>query len=91
MSIKYIFIGNPDNYQEIGHYPEREAPESIAKISNQLFTKYVQSEKYKKEKDNMLKIKKISIFLVNAENIFYLVCGDNKLKEREAFGLIEFL
>ena len=92
MSIKYIFIGNPDNCQEIGHYPEREAPESIANISNQLFSKYVKSEKYKKEERQQVKNKEdIYFFLVNAENIFYLVCGDNKLKEREAFGLIEFL
>ena len=67
-------------------------PESIANISNQLFSKYVQSEKYKKEERQQVKNKEdIYFFLVNTENIFYLVCGDNKLKEREAFGLIEFL
>ena len=90
-SIKYIFIGNPDTSQEIGHYPEREVQKTIANISNQLFNKYCQNNYKKEERQKVKNNEDIYFFLVNSDNIFYLVCGDNNLKEREAFGLITFL
>ena len=92
-SIQYVFIGNPDDIEEIGHYPDRGASKSIAKEANQIFKKL--SESGIKTKDLRNKVdnrgKGHYFFTINSNNIFYLVAGDNKLREREAFELIDTL
>ena len=93
MSIQYILIGNPDDCEEIGHYPERGAPKPIAKEAFQIFKKL--SESGIKTKDLRNKVdnrgKGNYFFTINSSNIFYLIFGDNNLKEREAFELIDIL
>ena len=93
MSIKYILIGNPEDCEEIGHYPERGAPRNIAKEANQIFKKL--SESGIKTKDLRNKVdnrgKGYYYFTINSSNIFYLIFGDNDLREREAFELIDYL
>ena len=93
MSIQYILIGNPDDIEEIGHYPERGASKAIAKEANQIFKKL--SESGIKTKDLRNKVdnrgKGHYFFTINSNNIFYLIFGDNNLKEREAFELIDIL
>ncbi len=93
MSIQYILIGNPEDCEEIGHYPERGVSKSIAKESFQIFKKL--SESGIKTKDLRNKVdnrgKGYYYFTINSHNIFYLILGDKNLKEREAFELIEIL
>ena len=93
MSIQYILIGNPEDCEEIGHYPDRGASKTIAKEANQIFKKL--SESGIKTKDLRNKVdnrgKGNYFFTINSSNIFYLICGDNNLKEREAFELIDIL
>ena len=93
MSIQYILIGNPDDCEEIGHYPDRGASKTIAKEANQIFKKL--SESGIKTKDLRNKVdnrgKGHYFFTINSSNIFYLIFGDNNLKEREAFELIDIL
>ena len=40
MSIIYLLIGNPDDCEEIGHYPERGVSKTVAKESFQIFKKF---------------------------------------------------
>ena len=93
MSIQYILIGNPEDNEEIGHYPDRGASKAIAKEANQIFKKL--SESGIKTKDLRNKVDNIGkghyFFTINSNNIFYLIFGDNNLKEREAFELIDIL
>ena len=93
MSIQYILIGNPEDCEEIGHYPERGASKSVAKEAFQIFKKL--SESGIKTKDLRNKVdnrgKGYYFFTINSSNIFYLIFGDNNLKEREAFELIDIL
>ena len=93
MSIKYILIGNPEDCEEIGHYPERGAPKNIAKEARQIFQKL--SESGIKTKDLRNKVdnrgKGFYYFTINSSNIFYLIFGDKDLKERDAFELIDDL
>jgi lipopolysaccharide export LptBFGC system permease protein LptF len=93
MSIQYILIGNPEDCEEIGHYPDRGASKSIAKEANQIFKKL--SESGIKTKDLRNKVdnrgKGYYYFTINSNNIFYLIFGDKNLKEREAFELIDDL
>ena len=93
MSIQYILIGNPDDCEEIGHYPDRGVSKTLAKEANQIFKKL--SESGIKTKDLRNKVdnrgKGNYFFTINSNNIFYLIFGDNNLKEREAFELIDIL
>ena len=93
MSIQYILIGNPEDCEEIGHYPERGVSKTIAKESFQIFKKL--SESGIKTKDLRNKVdnrgKGYYYFTINSNNIFYLIFGDNNLREREAFELIDIL
>ena len=43
MSIEYVLIGNPEDCEEIGHYPDRGASKAIAKEANQIFKKLSES------------------------------------------------
>ena len=93
MSIQYILIGNPEDCEEIGHYPDRGVSKTTAKEANQIFKKL--SESGVKTKDLRNKVdnrgKGNYFFTINSSNIFYLILGDNNLKEREAFELIDIL
>ena len=93
MSIQYILIGNPEDCEEIGHYPDRGVSKATAKEANQIFKKL--SESGVKTKDLRNKVdnrgKGNYFFTINSSNIFYLILGDNNLKEREAFELIDIL
>ena len=93
MSIQYILIGNPEDCEEIGHYPDRGVSKTTAKEANQIFKKL--SESGIKTKDLRNKVdnrgKGNYFFTINSNNIFYLIFGDNNLKEREAFELIDIL
>ena len=66
---------------------------TIAKEGNQIFKKL--SESGIKTKDLRNKVdnrgKGNYFFTINSSNIFYLILGDNNLKEREAFELIDIL
>ena len=93
MSIHYILIGNPDDCEEIGHYPDRGASKSLAKEANQIFKKLstsgIKTKDLRNKVDN--RGKGHYFFTINSNNIFYLIYGDNNLKEREAFELIDIL
>ena len=93
MSIQYVLIGNPEDCEEIGHYPDRGASKPIAKEANQIFKKL--SESGIKTKDLRNKVdnrgKGYYYFTINSNNIFYLIFGDKNLREREAFELIDDL
>ena len=93
MSIKYLLIGNPDDREEIGHYPERGASKTTAKEANKIFKKLsesgIQTKDLRNKVDN--RGKGYYYFTINSKNIFYLILGDNNLKERDAFGLMDEL
>ena len=91
--IQYVLIGNPDDCEEIGHYPERGVPNSIKDESEQIFTKLSNSGIKTKDLRNKVsnKDKGNYFFTINSKNIFYLIYADKALKEREAFELIENL
>ena len=93
MSIQYVLIGNPEDCEEIGHYPDRGASKSISKEANQIFKKL--SESGIKTKDLRNKVdnrgKGYYYFTINSNNIFYLIFGDKNLEERDAFELIDDL
>ena len=93
MSIKYLLIGNPDDCEEIGHYPERGASKTTAKEADKIFKKLSQSGIQTKDLRNKVdnRGKGNYFFTINSNNIFYLIFGDNNLKEREAFELIDIL
>ena len=93
MSIKYLLIGNPDDCEEIGHYPERGASKTTAKEANKIFKKLsesgIQTKDLRNKVDN--RGKGYYYFTINSKNIFYLILGDKNLKERDAFALMEDL
>ena len=93
MSIKYLLIGNPEDCEEIGHYPERGASKTTAKEASKIFKKLsesgIQTKDLRNKVDN--RGKGYYYFTINSKNIFYLILGDNNLKERDAFGLIDEL
>ena len=93
MSIQYILIGNPEDCEEIGHFPDRGASKSIVKEAMQIFKKLSESGIKTKDLRNTVdnRGKGHYFFTINSNNIFYLIFGDNKLKEREAFELIDIL
>ena len=93
MSIQYILIGNPEDREEIGHFPDRGASKSIAKEAMQIFKKLSESGIKTKDLRNTVdnRGKGHYFFTINSNNIFYLIFGDNNLKEREAFELIDIL
>ena len=92
-SILYVLIGNPDDCEEIGHYPERGCPKSIIEEAQQIFTKLSNSGIKTKDLRNKVnnKEKGTYFFTINSKNIFYLIYADTSVKEREAFELIENL
>ena len=93
MSIKYLLIGNPDDCEEIGHYPERGASKTTAKAADKIFKKLSQSGIQTKDLRNKVDNRGNGYyyFTINSKNIFYLILGDKNLKERDAFALMEDL
>ena len=93
MSIQYILIGNPEDCEEIGHYPDRGVSKATAKEANQIFKKLSESGIETKDLRNKVdnRGKGYYYFTINSKNIFYLILGDNHLKERDAFSLMDSL
>ena len=93
MSIKYLLIGNPDDREEIGHYPDRGASKTTAKEADKIFKKLSQSGIQTKDLRNKVDNRGNGYyyFTINSKNIFYLILGDKNLKERDAFALMEDL
>ena len=93
MSINYLLIGNPDDCEEIGHYPERGASKTTAKEADKIFKKLSQSGIQTKDLRNKVDNRGNGYyyFTINSKNIFYLILGDKNLKERDAFALMEDL
>ena len=93
MSIKYLLIGNPDDCEEIGHYPDRGASKTTAKEADKIFKKLAESGIQTKDLRNKVdnRGKGYYYFTINSKNIFYLILGDKNLKERDAFALMEDL
>ena len=93
MSIKYLLIGNPDDCEEIGHYPERGASKTTAKEADKIFKKLAESGIQTKDLRNKVDNRGNGYyyFTINSKNIFYLILGDKNLKERDAFALMEDL
>jgi len=93
MSIQYILIGNPDDIEEIGHYPEKGFSKSVAKEAFQIFKRLsesgIQTKDLRNKVDN--RGKGYYYFTITSNNIFFLIFGDPNLKERDAFGLIDEL
>ena len=91
--ILYVLIGNPDDCEEIGHYPERGTSKTIINEAQQIFTKLSNSGIKTKDLRNKVnnKDKGNYFFTINSKNIFYLIYADTPVKEREAFELIENL
>ena len=92
MSIKYILIGNAENGEEIGHYPER-ISKSIASEPIKFFKELVNDGNIKKDKRGRHKINDESFYyyIINNDNIFYLIYSEDNLKEYDAFDLIQHL
>ena len=92
MSIKYILIGNAENGEEIGHYPDR-VSKSIASKPIEFFKEHIKEGKYKKDKRGIHKINDelFYYYIINADNIFYLIYSEDNLREYDAFGLIDCL
>jgi hypothetical protein len=92
-SIQYILIGNPEDCEEIGHYPERNVPKDIAKEAEQIFKKLTDSEIKTKDLRNTVdnRGKGHYFFTITSNDTFYFIAADNKLKERKAFELIDIL
>ena len=93
MSIKYLLIGNPDDREEIGHYPDRGASKTTAKEADKIFKKLAESGIQTKDLRNKVdnRGQGYYYFTINSKNIFYLILGDKNLKERDAFALMEDL
>ena len=93
MSIKYLLIGNTEDREEIGHYPERGASKTTAKEADKIFKKLsesgIQTKDLRNKVDN--RGKGYYYFTINSKNIFFLILGDTKIKERDAFGLMNDL
>ena len=91
MSIKYLLIGNPDDREEIGHYPDRGASKTTAKEADKIFKKLAESGIQTKDLRNKVdnRGQGYYYFTINSKNIFFLILGDKNLKERDAFGLMD--
>ena len=91
MSVKYLLIGNPEDCEEIGHYPDRGASKTTAKEADKIFKKLSQSGIQTKDLRNKVdnRGKGYYYFTINSKNIFFLILGDNNLKERDAFALMD--
>ena len=92
-SIQYILIGNPDDCEEIGHYPDRNVPKDLSKEAAQILRKLADSGVKTKDIRNAVdnRGKGHYFFTIKSDNIFYFIAADNKLKERKAFDLIDIL
>ena len=86
-NIRYLLIGSAETKEEIGSFPEKGVEEKIKTDSLRIFHKFCSNNKIK---DLRHKINNY-YFTINSEDIFYLILPDDNLKEREIFGLIDFI
>ena len=84
-NIRYLLIGSAETKEEIGSFPEKGVEEKIKTDSFQIFQKFCSTKKDLRHKINNY------YFTIKSKNIFYLILPDDNLKEREIFGLIDFI
>ena len=84
-NIRYLLIGSPETKEEIGSFPEKGVPKKIKTDSFQIFQKFCSTKKDYRNKINNY------YFTIKSKNIFYLILPNDNLKEREIFGLIDFI
>jgi len=82
---KYIFIGNPINLQEIGHFAEKGISKRILNEAHQIFTKFCSSgDKTKDERHNIkAKGNGIYYFTISSQNIFLMALTEKNVTERK--------
>ena len=87
---KYIFIGNPINLQEIGHFAEKGISKRILNEAHQIFTKFCSSgDKTKDERHNIkAKGNGIYYFTISSQNIFLMALTEKNVTERKSFELL---
>ena len=74
-NIRYLLIGSAETKEEIG----------LKTDSFQIFQTFCSAKKDYRNKINNY------YFTIKSKNIFYLILPDDNLKEREIFGLIDFI
>ena len=84
-NIRYLLIGSAETKEEIGSFPEKGVEEKIKTDSFQIFQTFCSAKKDYRNKINNY------YFTIKSKNIFYLILPDDNLKEREIFGLIDFI
>jgi len=87
---KYIFIGNPINLQEIGHYSEKGIYKEVLNEAHQIFTKFCSSGNKIKDKRYKINAKENGIyyFTISSENIFLMALTEKNVNERKTFELL---
>ena len=87
---KYIFIGNPINLQEIGHYSEKGISKRILNEAHQIFIKFCSSgNKIKDERHGVDATENgIYYFTISSENIFLMALTEKYVSERKTFELL---
>ena len=87
---KYIFIGNPINLQEIGHFAEKGISKRILDEDHQIFTKFCSSGDKTKDERYKLNAKGNGIyyFTISSQNIFLMALTEKNVSERKSFELL---
>jgi hypothetical protein len=89
-NIKYIFLGNSKTCQEIGSYPNK-TNDIWIKDTNQIFEKYSKSAgagKYE-QRNRVVGQDGNYYFIIQPNDVFYLVLANSEYPERYVFELIE--
>ena len=89
-NIKYVFLGNSQNFKEIGEYPHN-ASDTNAKESKTIFTTYCRSSKNTKyeERNKVVGSDGNYYFTIMPTNTFYLILADSEYPQTRVFNLIE--
>ena len=87
---KYIFIGNPINLQEIGHFAEKGISKRILNEAHQIFTKFCSSGDKTKDERYKINAKENGIyyFTISSQNIFLMALTEKNVTERKSFELL---
>ena len=87
---KYIFIGNPINLQEIGHFAEKGISKRTLNEAHQIFTKFCSSGDKSKDERHNIKAKGNGIyyFTISSQNIFLMALTEKNVTERKSFELL---
>lgn len=88
--IKYVFIGDPNEEKEIGHYPESGTPKDIKEEVNKIFRKVSNSGMKKEQRNNISEKDKGNYYCkINSENIFMLILASEDFTQSEAYDLMD--